>query len=65
MQNTKTDGTVFVGIDVAKHSFDVALLPTEQSASFSYDRDGVGELVEWLKSQGTCFVVLEATGGLE
>jgi len=65
MQNTKTDGTVFVGIDVAKHSFDVALLPTEQSASFSYDRDGLAQLVEWLKSQGTCFVVLEATGGLE
>ena len=65
MQDTKIDTNVFVGIDVAKQRFEVAVLPAEQFASFSYDRDGLVQLVEWLKPQGICLVVLEATGGLE
>ena len=65
MQDAKTGSNVFVGIDVAKQSFDVARLPGEQSASFSYDDAGLRQLREWLGPQGVCFIVLEATGGLE
>lgn len=65
MQDAQTGSNVFVGIDVAKHSFDVAVLPTEQSASFSYDDEGLQQLRQWLRPQGACFLVLEATGGLE
>jgi transposase len=65
MQDAQTGSSVFVGIDVAKQSFDVAVLPSEQSASFSYDDRGLRHLLEWLRPQGNCLIVLEATGGLE
>jgi transposase len=65
MQDAKTESHVFVGIDVAKHSFDVVTLPEEQSLSCSYDEAGLGQLVDLLRPRGSCFVVLEATGGLE
>lgn len=65
MQDAKTEGNVFVGIDVAKHSFDVAVLPTEHAASFSYDDAGLAQLLDCLRPQGVCLIVLEATGGLE
>jgi transposase len=65
MQDAKTGSNVFVGIDVAKQSFDVAVLPSEQSVSFSYDDRGLSQLLEWLRLQGDCLIVLEATGGLE
>ena len=65
MPDANWESKVFVGIDVAKQSFDVAMLPSEQSASFSYDETGLRQLLDWLKPQGVCFLVLEATGGLE
>jgi transposase len=65
MQDAQTESNVFVGIDVAKHSLDAAMLPSEQSASFSYDDVGLQQLLDWLRPQGACFLVLEATGGLE
>jgi transposase len=65
MQEAQTRSNVFVGIDVAKRSFDVAVLPGEQAASFSYDETGLRQLLEWLRPWEACFVVLEATGGLE
>ena len=65
MQDAQTGSNVFVGIDVAKDSFDVAVLPGEQSASFSYDDAGLEQLLQWLRPHGICFIVLEATGGLE
>ena len=65
MQDAKTESNVFVGIDVAKQSFDVAVLPSEQAASFSYDTAGLRQLLDWLKPHGVCFIVLEATGGWE
>jgi len=65
MQDAQTRSNVFVGIDVAKDSFDVAVLPGEQSASFSYDDAGLEQLLQWLRPHGICLIVLEATGGLE
>jgi len=65
MQDAHTGSNVFVGIDVAKDSFEVAVLPSEQSASFVYDEEGLQQLREWLRPHGVCFIVLEATGGLE
>jgi transposase len=55
----------FVGIDVAKHSFDVHLLPHARSLSCAYDAAGINQLLEVLRGLGACLVVLEATGGYE
>jgi transposase len=65
MPDAKSESNVFVGIDVAKHSFDVAVGPGEQIVSLSYDDEGLSQLWKRLEPLGTCAVVLEATGGLE
>ncbi len=54
-----------VGIDVAKHSLDVCLLPSERHFTVSNDGDGFRQLVDELPAAGTCLVVVEATGGYQ
>jgi len=55
----------FVGIDVAKDSLDVCLLPTERQFTVTNDPDGFGQLVRQLPAAGSCLVVVEATGGYQ
>lgn len=56
----------FVGIDIAKDTFDVALLRGQQRqrGHFSNDRPGFGKLQRWLQKRGArgAHVALEATG---
>ena len=61
------DGSItsFVGIDIAKHTLDLHLLPESTSASFDYDAAGLKQLLEGLPNPGTCLVVVEATGGYQ
>ncbi len=66
MHGSNSNASVsFVGIDVSKSKFDVAILPEGTHLSENYDADGLSRLVEQLRTRGTCFVVLEATGGFE
>lgn len=55
----------FVGIDVAKDSLDVCLLPEGRSWATTNDRHGFGQLLNELPSLGECLVVVEATGGYQ
>ena len=57
--------STYVGIDVAKARVDVAVRPTEQRWTITYDEAGVQELVSHLKTLEPALVLLEATGGLE
>ena len=57
--------THFVGIDVAKRSFDVCCLPEENRLSLPYDDQGLSQLHGELPEKGTCLIVLEATGGYQ
>jgi transposase len=57
--------TVFVGIDVAKESFDVFLYPEGKRATLPQNAKGRKQLVEMLPPAGDCLVTLEATGGYE
>lgn len=61
------DGTyvVWVGIDVAKASFDVHILPAEERHSLPNTAKGRRELCSLLTKHGECAVVIEATGGYE
>lgn len=61
------DGTnqVWVGIDVAKATLDLHLLPAAQSHSLTNDAPGRGQLRKLLPPPGGCLIVLEATGGYE
>ena len=59
------NGLVYVGVDVAKDSLEVALHHDAKSFSVTNDRDGIGKLVARLPQPGACVVVLEPTGGYE
>ena len=55
----------YVGIDVAKDRVDIAVRPTGQSWSASYEEKEVEILVARLQVLEPAGVILEATGGLE
>ena len=59
----------FVGIDLAKGSFQAAAdgdLPAARfNVSFTYDAAGIAQLLERLKALDVQLIVMEATGGLE
>lgn len=55
----------YVGIDVAKARWDVAVRPTGESWQVSADAQGIPQLQEWLQEMAPALIVVEATGGLE
>lgn len=57
--------TTFVGIDIAKGSFDIAFLPEGQPLTLPNDQDGFQQLLGHLPPAGTCLLVVEATGGYQ
>jgi len=64
MRGTMSDA-IWVGIDIAKKTFDVAYGPTGQVESFDNDLDGHEALVKRLEGLQVDLIVMEATGGLE
>jgi transposase len=56
---------LFVGIDVSKDWFDVAMRPTGQTWRLAQDEAGIDTLVKQLQELRPRLVVLEATGGYE
>jgi transposase len=57
--------TVFVGIDISKTRLDVALRPTREAFTVSYDETGITTVIQRLRTLSPTGIVLEATGGLE
>jgi transposase len=55
----------FVGIDIAKRTLDVHVLPERRSLQHSNDSKGRRQLREQLPPPGLCLIVVEATGGYE
>ena len=60
-----SDMPCFVGIDVAKAQWDIALRPSGERWSVPNDTNGVTTLVERMQTLQPTLIVLEATGGLE
>lgn len=56
---------VYVGIDVAKSSVDIAVHATEQRWSFPNDDYGIRKTVSLLRKLAPALVVMEASGGIE
>jgi transposase len=56
---------IYIGIDVAKSSLDVAIHNQEQRFSFANHEKGVQQAVDRIKALSPSLVVLEATGGFE
>lgn len=57
--------TCFVGIDVSKHTLDVAATPGGVRWKDTNDAAGVCRIVDRLTTMGVALVVMEATGGYE
>jgi transposase len=57
--------TSWVGIDVAKASLEVCLLPAGTRLAEANDREGVRRLLAALPPAGQCLVTVEATGGYQ
>ena len=53
---------IFVGIDVSKAVFDVAVYPASGAWQMPYDKQGVAELVKRLAELSPTLIVMEATG---
>lgn len=60
-----TTAAVFVGIDVAKATLDVAIRPTDQHWQCANDEPSIAQLVADLQALQPSHIVLEATGGYE
>jgi transposase len=56
---------VYVGIDVAKASIDMAVHQSKQRWSFTNDDEGISQAVSCLQELAPVLIVLEATGGIE
>jgi transposase len=57
--------TIYVGIDVAKDTFNVACCPAVLKTCLPNTPDGHRQLCQSLKSHNIALIVLEATGGYE
>jgi transposase len=55
----------FVGIDIAKDTLDVHILPSEEQFTVAFDYSGVATLVQKIKPFAPRLIILEATGGYE
>lgn len=60
-----TGPAVYVGIDVAQATLDVALLPSGETWQVTNDEPGIRALVTRLQPHAPTLIVLEATGGYE
>lgn len=56
---------VYVGIDIAKGSMDMAVHPSGQVCSFANDDKGINQAVTHLVKLSPALVVMEATGDIE
>ena len=64
-QPNATEEAITVGIDVAKHTIEVALGADGPILSLANDAAGFEALLEHLAAHRVALVVVEATGGLE
>lgn len=55
----------FVGIDVSKAQLDACLWPEGEAHAFANDREGLRELVRWLRGVKPQAIGFEASGGYE
>lgn len=56
--------SVFVGIDVSKARLDVAVRPSGERSSVTYDDHGITTVLARLRQVYPTVIVVEATGGV-
>lgn len=61
----KADKSVYVGVDVSKHSLDVAASSAVEVRRFDNDQEGIKLVVHYIVGLGPDGIILEATGNME
>ncbi|MFH1925875.1 MAG: IS110 family transposase, partial [Chloroflexota bacterium] len=56
---------VYVGVDVAKSTLDVAASDSRETRQFTNDDKGISQDVRYIASVKPAVIILEATGNLE
>jgi len=64
-QTTSPDSSYFVGIDVAKAKLDLGRSDTGEILNVNNGPEGIGRIVDSLRSTPPKMIVVESTGGLE
>ena len=62
---TQPPAAIYVGLDVAKDTLDVALRPQGEQRHGPNSSDAIAEIVTWLQAVAPTLIVVEATGGYE
>jgi len=62
---SEPQGSVYVGIDVAKATLDVAVRPSGEYRQVTQTPEGLEELLSWLRAVQPHLIVVEATGGYQ
>ena len=60
-----TKEAVYVGVDVAKDTLDVADSGSQETRQFTNDHEGIAKAVQYIASLQPAGIILEATGNLE
>lgn len=60
-----TEEAVCVGVDIAKHSLDVAVSNSNEARQFNNDQEGITNAVIYITSLKPSKIILEATGSYE
>jgi transposase len=60
-----TEEAIYIGVDIAKSSMDVAVSSTKEVRQFTNDDVGIGRAVRYIAKLKPSGVIIEATGGLE
>src|SRR3990172_7137116 len=60
-----TSSERFVGIDIAKEKFDIAMLGEKEASQVTNDEKGIASLVQKMKALRPELIVVEATGGYQ
>ena len=55
----------YIGIDIAKHTFDLCCMPQQKTRQFENNKKGIRQAAEMLVKVKPELVVMEATGGYE
>ncbi|MFC2022965.1 IS110 family transposase [Chloroflexota bacterium] len=60
-----TEEKVYVGVDVAKSTLDVAVTDSEEARQFANNDKGISQAVSYIAGLKPTIIILEATGNLE
>jgi transposase len=60
-----TKEAVYVGVDVAKDTLDVAASDVRETLQFANDDKGIAQVIQYIASLQPAGIILEATGNLE